>query len=554
MPSLRVKRRRAKDLIIISLNAYHHAANEDVKIYCITTRGRLSPCFDVCLDVGNNFDLFSAEGIEFIISIATAIGMNRVAVFTQRHVIQKPPRGNITGQWWYKKMRTWDQNEIPHDHDMTWPAELHTYHQAEHENRVRASEIAPEGSIVFQIRRINPVNPEFDADPLPRTETLQNTDPPAENYRAWMAEGTEGVEHVRLVITRDDDVVALQNRNGRPIRLSVVVLPSLDGRPSTSQASTMGDLRQRTQSSRQAESYGVVPRSSASIYDNPQAGPSNGGRPTRFTAEGPSFSQTTPSRAQAFGIPPQSSHVRPQPRQQADNPQAGPSNGGRPTRCTAEGPSFSQTTLSRAQAFGIPTQSSHVRPQPRQQAETWRDAPRLSGSTYNIPQAGPSNWQRAQQSMPEIYSFPQTALPHVYMPGMTPHESRSFAPNTRRSQRPDLKQFGMARITLDEVHREELTRPSMRRPRNSLATGPMGSQIGRNRDGDRSRSRPRQSVAPGNEASQTPSTSRPAMPQLHGPNDLRRVPQHTTLPETIELSSSSDDDESEERSKRPRFH
>ncbi|KAI7210831.1 hypothetical protein KC333_g8016 [Hortaea werneckii] len=405
--------------------------------------------------------------------------MNRVAIYTQRHVIQRPPGGNITGKWPYEKMRTWNQNGIPQDHDMPYPAALTTYDQAEHENRVRASEIAPEGSIVFQIRRINPVIPD----------------------RAWMAEGTEGVEHVRRVITRDDDAVRLQGENGKPIRLSLVVLPSLDG-----QAPTMGGLPPRPEHSQQLEIYGVAPRSRASIYDNAQAGPSNGERPTRHFAEAPSFQQTPPSRPQMFDMP---------------------------------------------------LQNPPVRPQPRQQADTWSGIPRSSGMMYGNWQAGPSNGEPAPQYMPETPSFPQVTPPHAQIPGMTPHMSRSFTPNMRQNQQPDLNQFGMPGIILDAAHREVLSRPSMRRPRNPLPTGPMGPHSGGNGGGDRSGFRPRQPVAPGNEASQMPSASRLAMPQPHEPNDLRRDLQGTTLPETIELLSSSDDDddqELEERRKRRRFN
>lgn len=196
-------------------------------------------------------------------------------------------------------------------------------------------------------------------------------------------------------------------------------------------------------------------------------------------------------------------------------------------------------------------------PQPSQRAGTSGDEPRSSRSIRGNQRPGPSDGEHTTRSMAEAPSFPQTAPPNAHMPGMTPHMSRSFTPNMRQNQQPEPNQFGMPGITLDEVHRRELSRPAVRRSRNSLTTGPMGSHRGRNGDGDRSGFHPRQPVAPGNEASQTPSASRPAMPQPHEPNDLRRSPRGTTLPETIEILSSSDDDddqELEERRKRRRFN
>ncbi|KAI7199920.1 hypothetical protein KC316_g3099 [Hortaea werneckii] len=192
-------------------------------------------------------------------------------------------------------------------------------------------------------------------------------------------------------------------------------------------------------------------------------------------------------------------------------------------------------------------------PQPSQRAGTSGDEPRSSRSIYGNQRPGPSDGEHATRSMAEAPSFPRTAPPNAQMPGMTPHMSRSFTPNMRQNQQPDPNQFGMPGITLDEVHREELSRPSVRRPRNSLATGPMGSDRGRNGDGDRSGFRPPQPVAPGNEASQTPSASRPAMSQPHAPTDLRRDIQGWAPLETIFVSSSSSDDEElEERRKRRR--
>ncbi|KAI7368216.1 hypothetical protein KC354_g2834 [Hortaea werneckii] len=433
---------RARDLFRIDLHAKDDTVNDEVELYCAALRAASRRgLFDVHLYIGQDFKMYSADGVEVVISIWDHIYMQGPTIHTQRWVIEKPPGGHIAGKHEFESIRVWDQQGGHIDYPPRWPPGLHpTYDQALHEARARESELAPECCVSVSVRLIKKLKKDYNATPEPIGALPQNTDPPKYVYDEWMKQDPKLLRQALRVNTRSDDIRGLGGKNKGSYRFSVAILKGLADRPNTSLASTTGGLPFLLQPSQRAGASGDEPRSSRSIYGNQRPGPSDGEHATWSMAEAPSFLQTAPN---------------------------------------------------------------------------------------------------------------------AQMPSMTPHMSRSFTPNMRQNQQPDPNQFGMPGITLDEIHRRELSRPAVRRSRNSLTTGPMGSHRGRNGDGNRSGFRPRQPVAPGNEASQTPSASRPAMPQPHEPNDLIRDLQGTTLPETIELLSSSDDDddqELEERRKRRRFN
>ncbi|KAI6884511.1 hypothetical protein KC360_g4163 [Hortaea werneckii] len=199
-----------------------------------------------------------------------------------------------------------------------------------------------------------------------------------------------------------------------------------------------------------------------------------------------------------------------------------------------------------------------VRPQLSQQAETWNSVSRPSPSMHGNPQTQPSGEGRTTRPRLEAPSFPQTVSSPAQMSGVPSQNPRSLAPDMRQNQQPELDQFGRPIMTYEDVHPANQSRPSIRRPRNPPPTTPMGTHRDGNGGDNRSGSRTCQPIAPGNVPSQMPPDSQRAMAQPRGPSSLRRDPQHTISPETIEIpsssSSSSDDNELEERRKRRRIN
>ncbi|RMZ23626.1 hypothetical protein D0859_12336 [Hortaea werneckii] len=175
--------------------------------------------------------------------------------------------------------------------------------------------------------------------------------------------------------------------------------------------------------------------------------------------------------------------------------------------------------------------------------------PECNGFTQTAPPRGQRSDTTAQTPMSFASDMRQNQRPACNEFAQTAQTPRSFAPNMRQNQQEERNQFGMPILTHEDVHRAGPSRPSVRRSRGSLPAGPMDSHRGRNGGGIRSDFHHRPPVAPGTEASQTPPASQPAMPQSHGTNGLREVPQSTTPRETIEIPSSSSSDNDDDGDK-----
>ncbi|KAI6864333.1 hypothetical protein KC338_g5492 [Hortaea werneckii] len=361
--------------------------------------------FEVQLHLGHDFNLYSSNGVELVISIGDLTHMLIPVTHTQRWVLERPPGGHIAGDYTVNILRIWNPQGGHTDLPLTLPPANPTPGQGDQEANVRDGEFADTGKLVVSIRRFKKLQKDHDATSQPTTIPVQNTDPPDHFFDEWLRQDPKLLREVRRLIIRSDYINVLRGVNGRIYRYVVEIVPDPADITSTPLAHPMG---------------------------------------------------------------------------------------------------------------GLPTDSTFSR------GNAWHD------STY----VG-------------------TAPSHAGTPGMTPHTSGSFAPNTRRTQPLDLNQGAMHIIAHDDLHRADASRSS-RTPRNSLHTGPMGSHRGRNGGGDRSDFRHLPPVAPGTEASQTPPASRPAMSQPHVPNDLRQGPQGNTQPETIEIPSSSDDEVEERRKRRHR--
>ncbi|KAI7281404.1 hypothetical protein KC343_g2381 [Hortaea werneckii] len=439
MSSLQVLRAngrdRARHVVEIRLHADSDSGQEAVVLRRTMFCPGSNRFFEVQLHLGHDFNLYSSNGVELVISIGDLTHMLIPVTHTQRWVLERPPGGHIAGDYTVNILRIWKPQGGHTDLPLTLPPANPTPGQGDQEANVRDGEFADTGKLVVSIRRFKKLQKDHDATSQPTTIPVQNTDPPDHFFDEWLRQDPKLLREVRRLIIRSDYINVLRGVNGRIYRYVVEIVPDPADITSTPLAHPMGGL---------------------------------------------------PCRQQLI-----------------------------------------------------------------QEAATWAGGLRSSPSMRGNLQSGPSNEERATQFMSETPSFPQTAPSHAGTPGMTPHTSGSFAPNTRRTHPLDLNQGAMHIISHDDLHRADASRSS-RRPRNSLHTGPMGSHRGRNGGGDRSDFRHLPPVAPGTEASQTPPASRPAMSQPHGPNDLRQGPQGNTQPETIEIPSSSSDEVEERRKRRRR--
>ncbi|KAI7484354.1 hypothetical protein KC351_g4528 [Hortaea werneckii] len=380
--------------------------------------------FEVQLHVGHDFKLYSSDGVEVVISIGDLTYMLIPVTHTQRWVLERPPGGHIADDYTLNILRVWNPQGGHTDLPLKFPRANATPGQGNQEENVRDGEFADTGKVVFSIRRFKKLQKDYDATSQPTTILVQNTDHPDDDYDEWMSQNPTLLREVRKLIIRSDYINGLGGVNGRIYRYVVEILPDPTGVTNKPLAHPMGGLPSGPQLSQEAEAWGVVPHSTASMYGNMHAVPPGGGRPTQFMPETP---------------------------------------------CN---------------------------------------------------------------------EFAQTA--------QTP---RSFAPNMRQNQQEERNQFGVPILTHEDVHRAGPSRPSVRRSRGSLPADPMDSHRGRNGGGIRSDFHHRPPVAPGTEASQTPPASQPAMPQSHGTNGLREVPQSTTPRETIEIPSSSSSDNDDDGDK-----
>ncbi|KAI7338810.1 hypothetical protein KC315_g1580 [Hortaea werneckii] len=321
---------------------------------------------------------------------------------TQSLVLERPPFGHIADDYIIDCKRTWN----PQGGHVDIPLKL------------------PPTDLVVSIRRFKKLKKDYDATSEPTTVTLQNTDPPDRFFNEWMEQDPTLLRAVNRMIIRSDWINGLGGVNRRIYRYVVEMVPDPADAPNTALASAMGGLPFGPQLSQQVETWNGVRRPSTLMYGNPQAGPSNESRTTRYMPETRPFEQTAPPREQMSGIPPQ--------------------------------------------------QSSY-RPQPSQQAETWNGRSRPIGPMHDNSHAWSSNRGRPTPLMLETSPFPQTVSSRAQMPGVPSQNPRSSAPDMRQSQQPERDQFGRPIMTYEDVRPANQSRPSIRRPRNPPPTAPMGS-------------------------------------------------------------------------------
>lgn len=136
-----------------------------------------------------------------------------------------------------------------------------------------------------------------------------------------MSQNPTLLREVRKLIIRSDYINGLGGVNGRIYRYVVEILPDPAGVTNKPLAHPMGGLPSGPQLSQEAEAWGVVPHSTASMYGNMHAVPSGGGRPTQFMPETRSFPQATPPHAGLPGMTPQMSSSFQHPMRQNQQPE-----------------------------------------------------------------------------------------------------------------------------------------------------------------------------------------------------------------------------------------
>ncbi|KAI7376801.1 hypothetical protein KC336_g19691 [Hortaea werneckii] len=425
MSSLQVLRAngrdRARHVVEIRLHADSDSGQDAVVLHRTSFCPGHSRFFEVKVDIGHDFNLHSADGVELVTSIGDLTYMRVPVTHTQRLILERPPFGHIAKEYTIDCMRTWNPQGGYTDIPLRLPPTDPTPGQENTEENGRDGEFADTGKVVVSIRRFKKLKKDHDATSEPTTVTLHNTDPPDRFFNEWMDQDPTLLRAVNRMIIRSDWVNGLGGVNGRIYRYVVEMVPDPADAPNTALASAMG---------------------------------------------------------------------------------------------------------------GLP-----LRPQLSQQAETWN-----------------SNQQQERNEVA------QTAALRARTSDTAPQILRTFAPDMRQNQQPERDQFGRPIMTYEDVRPANQSRPSIRRPRNPPPTTPMGTHRDGNGGDNRSGSRTCQPIAPGNEPSQMPPDFQRAMTQPHGPSSLRRDPQRTISPETIEIlssslsSSSSDDNELEERRKRRRIN
>ncbi|KAI7346542.1 hypothetical protein KC320_g7801 [Hortaea werneckii] len=402
--------------------------------------------FEVQLHLGHDFNLYSSNGVELVISIGDLTHMLIPVTHTQRWVLERPPGGHIAGDYTVNILRIWNPQGGHTDLPLTLPPANPTPGQGDQEANVRDGEFADTGKLVVSIRRFKKLQKDHDATSQPTTIPVQNTDPPDHFFDEWLRQDPKLLREVRRLIIRSDYINVLRGVNGRIYRYVVEIVPDPADITSTPLAHPMGGLPYRQQLIQEAATWAGGLRSSPSMRGNLQSGPSNEGRATQSMSETPSFPQTAPSHAGTPGMTPHTSgsfapHTcRTQQPERNEFAQTAPSHAGTPGMTPHTSGSFAPNTR-RTQPLDLNQGAMHIIAHDDLHRA---DASRSSRTPRNSLHTGPMGSHRGRNGGGDRSDFRH--LPPV-------------APGTEASQTPPA------------------SRPAMSQPHvpNDLRQGPQGN-------------------------------------------------------------------------------
>lgn len=134
MSSLQVLRAngrdRARHVVEIRLHADSDSGQEAVVLRRTMFCPGSNRFFEVQLHLGHDFNLYSSNGVELVISIGDLTHMLIPVTHTQRWVLERPPGGHIAGDYTVNILRIWKPQGGHTDLPLTLPPANRKYKSA----------------------------------------------------------------------------------------------------------------------------------------------------------------------------------------------------------------------------------------------------------------------------------------------------------------------------------------------------------------------------------------------------------------------------------------
>lgn len=134
MSSLQVLRAdgrdRARHVVEIRLHADSDSGQESVVLRRTMFCPGSNRFFEVQLHLGHDFNLYSSNGVELVISIGDLTHMLIPVTHTQRWVLERPPGGHIAGDYTVNILRIWNPQGGHTDLPLTLPPANRKYKSA----------------------------------------------------------------------------------------------------------------------------------------------------------------------------------------------------------------------------------------------------------------------------------------------------------------------------------------------------------------------------------------------------------------------------------------